>query len=44
MGCIVRDGRTIGAGSTVGAGAVVVADVEAGVTVIGLPARPMSLP
>jgi acetyltransferase EpsM len=41
IGSIVRDDRRIGAGATVGAGAVVVADVAAGVTVIGLPARPM---
>lgn len=41
MGSIVRDDRTIGAGATVGAGAVVVGDVEPGVTVIGLPARPL---
>ena len=41
MGCIVRDRVTIGAGATVGAGAVVVADVAAGLTVIGLPARPV---
>lgn len=41
MGSIIRDDRTIGAGATVGAGAVVVGDVEPGVTVIGLPARPM---
>ena len=40
LGAIVRDDRTIGAGATVGAGAVVVGDVEPGVTVIGLPARP----
>jgi sugar O-acyltransferase (sialic acid O-acetyltransferase NeuD family) len=41
LGCIIRDRLTIGAGATVGAGAVVVADVAAGVTVIGLPARPI---
>ena len=41
IGAIVRDDRRIGAGATVGAGAVVVADVAAGITVIGLPARPM---
>lgn len=41
MGAIVRDDRTIGPGATVGAGAVVVGDVEPGVTVVGLPARPM---
>lgn len=41
MGALVRDGITVGDGATVGAGAVAVADVPAGVTVVGLPARPM---
>jgi UDP-perosamine 4-acetyltransferase len=41
LGAIVREDRTVGAGAMVGAGAVVVGDVEAGVTVIGIPARPM---
>jgi sugar O-acyltransferase (sialic acid O-acetyltransferase NeuD family) len=41
IGAIVRDDRRIGRGVTVGAGAVVVGDVGEGVTVIGLPARPM---
>jgi sugar O-acyltransferase (sialic acid O-acetyltransferase NeuD family) len=41
MGAIVRDRVTIGADATIGAGAVVVGDVAAGVTVVGLPARPM---
>jgi sugar O-acyltransferase (sialic acid O-acetyltransferase NeuD family) len=44
IGAIVRDDRTIGDNATVGAGAVVVNDVERGVTVIGLPARPMERP
>jgi sugar O-acyltransferase (sialic acid O-acetyltransferase NeuD family) len=41
IGSIVRDDRRIGRGATVGAGAVVVGDVGDGVTVIGLPARPI---
>jgi acetyltransferase EpsM len=41
LGAIVREDRTVGAGAMVGAGAVVVGNVEPGVTVIGLPARPM---
>lgn len=39
MGALVRDHLTIGAGAVVAMGAVVVADVPAGVTVRGLPAR-----
>lgn len=35
-------GVTIGAGATVGAGAVVVSDVAAGMTVAGVPARPLA--
>lgn len=41
LGAIVRDGLAIGDGATIGAGAVAVADVAAGTTVIGVPARPM---
>jgi sugar O-acyltransferase (sialic acid O-acetyltransferase NeuD family) len=41
IGSIIRDDRSVGANATIGAGAVVVADVEPGVTVIGLPARPI---
>ncbi len=42
IGCIVRDDRAVGARATVGAGAVVVADVAAGITVVGVPAKPMA--
>jgi sugar O-acyltransferase (sialic acid O-acetyltransferase NeuD family) len=41
LGSIIRDDRRVGAGATVGAGAVVVGDVDPGVTVVGIPARPM---
>jgi acetyltransferase EpsM len=44
LAAVVRDGITIGDGATVGAGAVVVRDVHPGVTVVGLPARPMETP
>ena len=39
IGAIVLPGRRIGAWATVGAGAVVIADVEPGATVVGVPAR-----
>jgi sugar O-acyltransferase (sialic acid O-acetyltransferase NeuD family) len=41
-GAIVLEGRRVGRGSVVGAGAVVTADVPPGITVIGVPARPMN--
>ncbi|MEM3097477.1 MAG: NeuD/PglB/VioB family sugar acetyltransferase [Nitrososphaerales archaeon] len=37
----ILEGRTIGDGATVGAGAVVTKDVPPGVTVVGVPARPI---
>ncbi|MGI8899781.1 MAG: hypothetical protein ACR2HA_02430 [Nocardioides sp.] len=40
-GATVRDGVSIGASVTVGAGAVVVSDVADGLTVAGVPARPL---
>jgi acetyltransferase-like isoleucine patch superfamily enzyme len=40
-GAIILKGVRVGAGSVVGAGAVVTADVTAGMTVAGNPARPM---
>jgi len=39
IGSCVIQGRSIGAGALVGAGAVVIADVEAGTTVVGCPAK-----
>ena len=41
-GANVLPGVSIGAGAFVGAGAVVTADVEPGVTVVGVPARPIT--
>lgn len=40
-GAVIRQGLSIGAGAIVGMGAVVTRDVQAGVTVIGNPARPL---
>lgn len=42
VGSVVRQGVVIGERAVVGAGAAVVRDVAAGVTVIGIPARPMN--
>jgi sugar O-acyltransferase (sialic acid O-acetyltransferase NeuD family) len=42
IGAVVIPGRRIGAWATVGAGAAVVRDVEDGVTVVGVPALPLS--
>lgn len=38
-GCVVNQGVTVGACATVGSGSVVVSDVPAGATVVGVPAR-----
>lgn len=40
-GSVVLEGRTIGDGAVIGAGAVVLQDVPPGVTVVGVPARPI---
>jgi UDP-perosamine 4-acetyltransferase len=42
LGATVNQGLTIGAGAVVGSGAAVVRDVAAGVTVVGVPARPIA--
>lgn len=42
LGAAVRERVVIGAGATVGAGSVVVSNVEAGTTVLGIPARAKS--
>jgi sugar O-acyltransferase (sialic acid O-acetyltransferase NeuD family) len=41
MGCLIRDHVTVGPEAVLGMGAAVTADVPAGVTVVGVPARPM---
>lgn len=43
VGAAVRQGLTIGTHVLVGAGAVVVADIADGLTVVGNPARPLSI-
>lgn len=40
-GTIVIPGVSIGAGATIGAGAVVTQDIDANVTAVGVPARPL---
>ena len=44
QGCVIFGGVTIGDGATVGAGSVVVKDVPAGASVIGVPARVVRAP
>ncbi len=41
VGAVVREGLRLGARCTIGAGAAVVTDVPEGVTVVGVPARPL---
>jgi len=39
-GAVVREGLNVGAGAMIGAGAAVVEDIAAGVTAVGVPAKP----
>jgi hypothetical protein len=41
LGAVFKPGVTVGDWSVIGAGAAVVRDIEAGVTAIGVPARPL---
>lgn len=41
MGVVVMPGVTVGDGARIGAGSVVVRDVKAGETVVGVPAKPL---
>ena len=41
MGAVIRQGVSVGDDVTIGAGAVVVEDIADGVTVVGVPARPL---
>ncbi len=41
IGATVMPGRSVGDWSVVGAGACVIEDVPAGVTVVGVPAKPL---
>ena len=43
-GAVILQGRTVGEGAIVGAGAVVIDDVEPGIRIGGVPARPLASP